>query len=399
MSDVSQLELSQVVDPISKQTYSSINDNTLGLSMLIDMNTNLPYGVRSPEDHVVFGKSTSDLVLSAWAKVSSGNSTMLFPHRFQTVYNSEAVLEDFVITSVVTNADLPSDYFEPQIAPHPSGGQSQTSTKPSRPARNPEYSRSEVHEFFEAALWGGPFGEIFDASNVTIGHPIEGLDEIRTIYVGYADYVQLLVEFEDGLLITDAPPHRSKIILDWVDSHMQGKKITHVVPSHHHRDHAGGVVDYVAAGATLVIPDIAVGLYNSTGGIPQMETYNENSPFVKRDSKIQFRSFWKDENPHARDWTFGVASAADPKRGDEFVVYNADVVNPGTDARRWDTGSALRFFTSAVEVGLPPETTLVGAHGSSHGGTSTSEVLARLAGIAGFPYPQLNAEDWNASNP
>jgi hypothetical protein len=399
MSDFLQLKLSHVRDPVSQQTYRAISHPSLGLTILIDTKSNLPYAIRSQENHVVFGNSTSDLVLSVWAKVGSGNTTMLFPHRFQTIYNSQAMLEDFIVTSVLVNVELPENYFEAHIAPHPSGGQSQTSTKPSKPARNPEYPRSEVHESFEAGLWSGPFGEIFGASNVTTGHPIAGVDEISTIYIGYPDYVQLLIEFEDGLLIADAPPHRSKIILDWVESNMHGKKITHVVPSHHHRDHAGGVADFLAAGATLVIPEIAAGLYNFTGNIARMVTYNEGNPFVKKDSKVQFRSFWKDENPHARDWSYGVAAPVNPTGDSDFVVLNADVISPGTDATKWDTTGAFSFFASTVDAGIPPEAILVGTHGSSHGGTSTSEVLARLAEDSGFAYPQLTAKDWTARNP
>ena len=405
MSDISLLQLSETEDPISMKTYKSVSNPTLDLAMLVDPVTSLPYAIRSQEYHIVFGNSTSDLVLSSWAEVKTGNGTMLFPHRFQTVYNAAAVLEDFVITAIGVNENISADYFKPDIAPYPKdevypkGTQPPPTTTPSKPAQNPEYSRSEVHEAFEAGLWSGPFGEMYGVSNVSISHPIQGLDEIRLVYIGYPDYVQVLVEFEDGLLITDAPAHRSKIILDWVDIHMKGKKITHVVPSHHHRDHAGGVDDFVEAGATLVVPEIATALYNFTGKISQMVTYNEDEPFILKDSKVQFRSFWKDENPHARDWTFSVAGAADPSSPDQFVVFNADVVNPGTDATKWDAGSALRFFTNTVEIGLPPETTLVGAHGSSHGGTSTSEQLARLASTAGFSYPQLTVKDWNANNP
>lgn len=399
MSDLATLELSDVQDPVSKKTYRSISSGTLGLAMLIDPFTQLPYAIRSQEDHVVFGNSTSDLVLSSWARVEAGNGTMLFPHRMQTIYNCEAMLEDFVITSIGINENLSLDFFEPKIAPHPSDPYSPTSTTPSKPARNPEYPRSEVHEFFESGLWNGPFGETYNASDVHIGHPIEGLDEINTVYIGgYPDYVQLMIEFDDGILVTDAPPHRSRILLEWIRANKKGKKVTHVVPSHHHRDHAGGFVDYVEAGATLVIPEVAAALYNFTGGVSQMATYSNSEPFVKKDSKVQFRSFWQDENPHARDWSFSVAATAKPSEPDQFVVYNADVVNPGTDATKWDAGSALRFFRSTVEIGLPPNATLVGSHGSSNGGTSTSDELARLADTAGFQYPRLTVEDWNARN-
>ena len=154
----------------------------------------------------------------------------------------------------------------------------------------------------------------------------------------------------------------------------------------------------VAAGATLVVPEIAKDLYNLTGKVSSMETYTDDAPFVLKDANIQFRSFWKDENPHARDWTFGVATRANPTDDKDFVVFNADVVNPGDDAMKWDSGAARRFFSNAVEAGVPPSATLVGTHGSSHGGTSTSDLLARLAEAGGYAYPELTAADWNSRN-
>ena len=243
-TDASKLQQSQIQDPITGMTYLAINHNDLGLAMLIDLTSHLPYAIRSEEYHIVFGNSTSDLVLSGWSEVDTGSqgAKVLLPHHFQTVYNSKSVLEDFLITSISVNSKLSDDFFDAHIT----GGDSDTSKKPSKPEQNPEYPRSEIHESFESGLWSGPFGDFAGVSDVVIENPIPGLKEIITLYIAYPDYVQLLVEFENGLLITDAPPHRSKIILDWVESNMNGKHITHVVPSHHHRDHAGGVDDYVS---------------------------------------------------------------------------------------------------------------------------------------------------------
>lgn len=213
-----------------------------------------------------------------------------------------------------------------------------------------------------------PFTDFANVSDVVVEHPLAGLPEIMTVYVSYPDYVQVLVEFEDGLLITDAAPHRSKLILEWVAANMKGKNITHVVPSHHHFDHACGFGDYMAAGATLVIPEVAKALYNFTGQVSKMQTYTDDSPFVVADDKVQFRSFWKAENPHAEDWTFGVATRAEPTNSTEFVIFNADVISPGNDGRNWEAVAARDFLISAVNAGVPPVGLLVGAHGSTPGG-------------------------------
>ena len=237
-----------------------------------------------------------------------------------------------------------------------------------------------------------------ESRDVVVEHPIPNFKEIVTVYIKYPDYVQVLIEFEDGLLITDAAPSRSKIILDWVAANMHGKRISHVVPSHHHRDHAGGVDDYLAAGATLVVPEVAQELYNITGNASQIQVYTNADPFVLKDNNVQFRSFWRDENPHAKDWISGIATKTNPGSDDGFIVFNADVIRPGTSARKWDTGAARVFFTDAVRIGLPRSALLVGAHGPSHNGTSTTEQLENLANFTAFAYPSLTVEDWNTRN-
>ncbi len=213
-----------------------------------------------------------------------------------------------------------------------------------------------------------------------------------TIYIGYPDYVQVMVEFENGLFITDAALHRSKIILEWVEANKGGKKTTHVVPSHHHRDHVGSVADYLAAGATLGIPEVAKDLYNFTGTVSSMATYSEDSPFVMKDKTVEFRSFWKKGNPHAEDWSFGVATRVDSSNSGDAVVFVADVINPGADYR-WDSGVAREFLVQAATLAYLRLRSW-SAHGSSRDGISTSETLAKIAGVAGFPYPLPRADAW-----
>ena len=77
------------------------------------------------------------------------------------------------------------------------------------------------------------------------------------------------------------------------------------------------------------------------------------------------------------------------------AIFSADVINPGTDATRWDTGVAREFILNMIEVGVPRSSLLIGAHGSSRGGTSTSERLEHIVKPAGMEYPPLSAKDWN----
>lgn len=396
LSETDIMQKRKLRDPYTSANFIAFEHVDLGLSLLIDSETHLPYAVRSAEEHSLYGPSNSDLILTAYSNVSvSDGCNIMLPHRFQTIYNSRFVLEDFLIDKIVVNPTYPESFFEGHVPqPKPRDPSQSAGTIPVKPERRLGYSRSEVHEMFETGLWGGAFDDIANISTVIVDTPFPDFKNIMRIYVNYPDYVQLLVEHENGFLITDAPAHRSKIILQWIAQNKPGKNITHVVPSHHHRDHAGGINDYLDAGATLVIPDVAKNFYNQSGRAICTETYNEHSAFVFRDDEIEFRSFWRPNNPHAEDWTFAVATKANADDDTHFVLYNADVVNPGTEALRWDTGAARDFLIAAVGVGVPRSTLLVGAHGSTDNGTSTSENLMEVAKTVGFPYPALTWRDW-----
>lgn len=375
------LAVRQVKDPFTDTVLPAIEHPSLNLTLVVA--NNLPYMVRSFEQHKIFGPSTSDVIFSNYSSFGS----VLLPQRFQTVYNTFNMVEDFFIDNFRINPSWSADYFNPS-----------SNTTRVAPAQSLEYPRSEVHEFFETALWGGPF--LFNVSDVTVEYPVPGVQAIKSVYVGYADYVQLLVEFDEGFLITDAPPHRSRILLDWIKQNTQ-KKISYVVPSHHHRDHAGGVGDYVAAGAKLVVPEIAREYYeNVNGGKVAFVTYTQEEPFVLDDGKVQFRSFWRGENPHAADWSYGLATTSYPTDGTGVVVYVADVVSPGyvpgystSNAVRWDAGYARQFVLNAAQDGVPRSSLIVGAHGSVKHIVSNAEPLESVANITGVQYPDIKVED------
>ena len=376
------IRVCEVQDPFTGVVLPALEHPDLDLTLVV--NNGLPYMVRSYEQHVIFGNSSSDVIFSNYSTFGS----ILLPRRLQTVYNVFNMIEDFFVDNILINPSWPPDYFSPN-----------SNTTRMAPAQSEEYPRSEVHESFETALWGGPFQ--FDVSNVTVEYPIPGVQAIKSVYIGYADYVQLLIEFDEGFLITDAPAHRSKILLDWVAQN-SAKKVAYVVPSHHHHDHAGGVGDYVTADAKLVVPEIAKEYYEKVnGGQVKFVTYTQEHPFILNDGKVQFRSFWRGDNPHAADWSYSVATAACPTNETDVVVYAADVVNPGfypglstSNALRWDAGYARQFVLAAAQDGVPRASVIVGAHGSIEGELSNAESLDMVANITGVVYPNKGAETW-----
>ncbi|KAL6886786.1 hypothetical protein GGI43DRAFT_431831 [Trichoderma evansii] len=118
-------------------------------------------------------------------------------------------------------------------------------------------------------------------------------------------------------------------------------------------------------------------------------TYNEEKPFVLKDRKVQFASFWHPRATHAEDWVISVAAPACwTGVSSEFALFNADVVSPSSGpAARWDTGYARGFLLDAISDGIPRSATLIGAHGSSEIGLGTQDSLAHIAELAGVLYP------------
>ncbi|KAI8624186.1 hypothetical protein F5Y19DRAFT_491630 [Xylariaceae sp. FL1651] len=377
----------EVKDETTGLSFPAVTNPDVNLTIIFNSTSSMPHIIRSYEDNNIFGNSTSDLLLSDYKPVHiMGNTTAMLPHRFQTIYNSRHVIEDFVVESISVNPDFPDGYFLPS---HNSsvGGHA--------PSRRPDYDRAEVHEFFETGLWEGPFD--FNTSDVVAQELVPGSHDILSVYVGYADYAQMIVKFDEGVLITDAPPHRSKIIIQWVEENL-GAEIKYVAPSHHHHDHAYGVGDYIAAGASLVIPEIARDYYSQVnGGDVTIITFNETHPFILKDDAVQFRAMYHDEPPHAKDWTYSIATTACPKADDGIVVFNADVWSPGTDGLRFDTGYAKQWLDMAVVDGLPLQSVVLGAHGDKD--NRTSEELQGLIDILGYAYPSFNLDGWTAGGP
>lgn len=69
----------------------------------------------------------------------------------------------------------------------------------------------------------------------------------------------LLVEQQSSLVLVDAPLEagRQEAILAWASATFPGKPISHVLVTHHHTDHVGGIRTIAATGATAVVSEIS----------------------------------------------------------------------------------------------------------------------------------------------
>jgi glyoxylase-like metal-dependent hydrolase (beta-lactamase superfamily II) len=97
-----------------------------------------------------------------------------------------------------------------------------------------------------------PMYKPFDAPGLEIAEVKPGLWEVAN--AGQGNYRVQFVELADRLIAYDAPvsPTESRAVIQKLREKVPAKPISHVVLSHFHNDHVGGVKAFAEAGATLV---------------------------------------------------------------------------------------------------------------------------------------------------
>ena len=91
---------------------------------------------------------------------------------------------------------------------------------------------------------------------------------------GSGNHRSILFEFDDHLVLFEAPLNelRTKAVIDTARTLRPEKPLTHVIVSHHHFDHSGGLRTYVAQGATVVTHEANRDLYQNLFFAPHART-------------------------------------------------------------------------------------------------------------------------------
>ncbi|CAN9426199.1 unnamed protein product [Alternaria alternata] len=285
---------------------------TDGISPASFQCTGLPYIIRSYENHHFFGPSTHDLKVSDYVTVDG----VQLPTRFKTIYNNKHLLGDYRADEVMVNSQLASNFFSA-----PGNG---TIPEASIPTHDPEYSFAEIGELAAIHLWGGAYPGSLDVLEAT--QPLADVPGLWELNIaGGMGMRQAVVELADGsVIVLDAPPHQSKVIIEWANQRL-GKPVTHVWPTHHHHDHAFGVADFVANGAKLIVPEQAVNYYSGLNLTrDQVLTYEFGKPLVLSDGQTQLALVDMQATIHAHDHGYAYIRPACPTSNSSTAVFDAD---------------------------------------------------------------------------
>ncbi|HEX9926219.1 MAG TPA: MBL fold metallo-hydrolase [Anaerolineae bacterium] len=216
-----------------------VEDATAPLTLYINAGTGQIAKLATMESDPLRRDVSVEVFYYSWQPV--GSDGLFFPAEIYAAHDGEIVLKE-IRTAIEVNPTLDSDLFE-----FPAGAE-------------PVFDE-------DLAVWGEQ-NQQYIQMFAALGFPRDGVqpnviaDEIAPgiFHLTGGSHHSLAIEQDDGIVIAEAPldETRSEAIIAWVESNFPGKPITHVIATHHHTDHSGGLRSLVAEGATAALHEAAV---------------------------------------------------------------------------------------------------------------------------------------------
>ncbi|KAL7768576.1 hypothetical protein ACKLNR_002877 [Fusarium oxysporum f. sp. zingiberi] len=358
-------------------------DPVLEITIIFDASSHLPHIIRTEENHMIYGPSTNDLYLSQYKAIEG----IKFPHTFQTVYNSttqklDATLEEFIVEEITINPKFPKNYFNGL-------SEGKGFFPKEAPKRTEGLSHAHILEFSSNMLWSGPGSGISNNSVDSIKHKniVPGLPNAHWLIVNdeFLGVKQFVIEFEDHVIVGDAPPQWTKQVIEWIDKNI-GKPIKYLWPTHHHRDHSGGAAEYVEIGAKLIVPEIAASYWSSIPGA-ELITFNETHPYIHSDSKHQAWFIWEAQATHSIDWSYAFITDKCPTNKSGIAIIEADAWHPGMPDANNDRWEMREWLGQLDKDGLPETAYVLPTHGQIR---QVSELIEHTD----YVYAPKSVGDW-----
>ncbi|KAJ4119818.1 hypothetical protein NW765_015236 [Fusarium oxysporum] len=257
------------------------------------------------------------------------------------------------------------------------------------PKRTEGLGHMHILEFSSNMLWSGPGSGIGNNTVDSIKHKniITGLPNTHWLIINdeFLGVKQFVIEFEDHVIVGDAPPQWTKQVMEWIDKNI-GKPIKYLWPTHHHRDHSGGAAEYVEIGAKLIVLEIAASYWSSIPGA-ELITVNETHPYVPSDSKHQAWFIWEAQATHSIDWSYAFITDKCPTNKLGFAIIEADVWHPGMPDAKNDRWEMREWLGQLDKDGLPETAYVLPTYGQIR---QVSELIEHTD----YVYAPKSVGDW-----
>ncbi len=298
---------------------------------------------------------------SDWTVLSNG---VAVPQRSMISIDGEVVHDEQ--RTIMANPDIPATAFTV-----PDGGML---TLIEDEVRRGERS----HQFYEMyGTIGSPRG----------GNQVQVLPrQLRTgvWHIEGSTHNSLIVEQTSGIVVVEAPLYakRSEALLAWIGTQFPGKPVTHVIATHFHSDHSGGLRTFVAAGAVVIAGDAALALYrrifaarrtiepDRQATLPRQAVLRgvAHGEVVTLPSGSQSVNVYTVNTLHAADMVVAVVDG---------VLFVSDIYNPGVSGR---LSELLELRQAISDNPTIPVATIAGGHGTTATLQELDDLISRLRG-------------------
>ena len=329
--------------------------------VLFDRASKLPVAVRTRDDDHLYGDSDYDAVLADWKKVGGAQLAHSLSFRLGGRETQRLTYKE-----VTANAPIAQEAFAVPEKLRTAALASATSDLP--------------YQWVIRRLF---LGRLLDSDAIYFPPGggfklVELAPNVQHVVGGSAN--NLIVAMRDGIVIFDAPVNegQSRWVIDAAKKKYPGKPVSHLVLTHHHMDHTGGMRTYVAEGATVIVPAPTKGYFEQVAKAPHTVSPDalQKQPRPANIVEVAETMTLKDDtiqinlhnipNPHSQGMLIGHVVR-------ENLVWVTDLISPrGPIARNPATvavGDALRKHNIAGA-------TIVGGHGTT---AKQSESTAALA--------------------
>ncbi len=212
-----------------------VDDPTYPVELLVDAESGRVAMLKTLQNDHIWGDVETEVSFGDWS--SAEGSPLQFPHRVELAVSGQTLhTEDR--TDVAVNPEFAAEAFA-----------------------LPEEPRTQVDE---VAARRGALSAQYHTRWHALGIPADQDQTFVTAAAVAADseiqhltggsHHSLAIKLGDGIVVVEPPLNeaRSKAVLAKVEELWPGVPVTHLILTHHHYDHMGGIRTYAAAGATIV---------------------------------------------------------------------------------------------------------------------------------------------------
>ena len=217
-----------------------IDDDVYPVTLYVHKTTGRISKLVTMEHDWAFGDVELEVRYSDWQTFDG----VYFPTKIK-LFNAGTPGLDVVRTKIIVNPVVGDDQFIP-----PTGiTYAYDEFAAGRGARASQWVQAQAH--------GGSPRKPLGRMGVMAHEIANGVYELLAIPDD--DFRTLVVEQDKGVVVVDPgfEDLKGEAVINWISGEFPGKPISHIVITHHHVDHSGGLRPYVAAAATLVTHEIA----------------------------------------------------------------------------------------------------------------------------------------------